>query len=79
MRWVRLGLYLWQWQFQGQFLAAGIAFALPAVIRRAAVLADEGESGFCHGGVSRRLEEWRILVAWKGRLRTRRPIEHLFA
>ncbi|KTT78199.1 hypothetical protein SA6_12130 [Staphylococcus epidermidis] len=31
-------------------LAAGVAFALPAIIRRAAVLADEGEGGFGHGG-----------------------------
>ena len=29
-------------------LAAGFALALPAVIRRAAVLADEGEGGFGH-------------------------------
>ena len=31
-------------------LAAGLALALPAVIRRAAVLADKGERGFGHGG-----------------------------
>ena len=30
-------------------LAAGLALTLPAVIRGAAVLADEGESGFGHG------------------------------
>src|ERR1700733_5814246 len=34
--------------------AAGLALALPAVIGRAAVLADEGERGFGHVGVSRR-------------------------
>jgi hypothetical protein len=34
-------------------LAAGIALALPAVIRRAAVLADEGEGVFGHVDVSR--------------------------
>ncbi len=34
-------------------LAAGIALALPAVIRRAAVLADEGEGGFGHERESR--------------------------
>src|SRR5207237_1917236 len=34
--------------------AAGIALALPAIIRRAAVLADKGKGGFGHGGVSRR-------------------------
>jgi hypothetical protein len=28
--------------------AAGVALALPAIIRRAAVLADEGEGGFGH-------------------------------
>ena len=31
-------------------LAAGIAFALPAIIRRAAILAHEGEGGFGHAG-----------------------------
>ena len=31
-------------------LAAGLALALPTVIRRAAVLADKGEGGFGHGG-----------------------------
>ena len=31
-------------------LAAGFALALPAVIGRAAVLADKGEGGFGHGG-----------------------------
>ena len=29
-------------------LAAGVAFALPAVVRRAAILADKGEGGFGH-------------------------------
>jgi len=32
-------------------LAAGLALPLPAIIRRAAVLTDEGEDGFGHGGV----------------------------
>jgi hypothetical protein len=34
-------------------LAAGFALAGPAVISRAAVLADKGEGGFGHGEVSR--------------------------
>ncbi len=34
-------------------LAAGLTLALPAVIRRAAVLADKGERGFGHRGLSR--------------------------
>src|SRR5207248_9566751 len=39
-------------------LAAGLALALPAVIRRAAVLADKGKRGFGHGG-------GESLVSWK--------------
>src|SRR5947207_6866822 len=47
-------------------LAAGLALALPAVIRRTAVLADKGERGFGHEGVSRWLR-WLRSIAWKGR------------
>src|SRR5262249_10606047 len=36
--------------------AAGLAFALPAVIGRAAVLADEGDGGFGHAGLSSRFD-----------------------
>jgi hypothetical protein len=34
-------------------LAAGFAFARPAVIRRAAILADKGEGGLGHARVNR--------------------------